>query len=147
MVSVMGFSTAVYMDYNATAPLRADAQAAMVDVITSVAGNASSVHAPGRAAHRALDLARTRVAAAIGGDPKGVVFTSSATEANNLALKGWALGGDVGQRRSVVTTMTEHPSVLAPLRWLKSRGHLSGRRILGTQCPLLLLLAISTRAP
>ncbi|WES30594.1 cysteine desulfurase family protein [Varunaivibrio sulfuroxidans] len=94
---------AVYMDYNAGAPIREDARAALTAALG--VGNASSVHAFGRAARRIVEDARGDVAALVGGDPEGVIFTSGATEANNLALKG------SGCRRVLVSAI-EHPSVL-----------------------------------
>ena len=78
-------SERVYLDWNATAPLRAEARAAVVAAL-GLTGNASSVHAEGRAARRLIEAARAEVAALIGAEPKNVTFTSGATEANMLAL-------------------------------------------------------------
>jgi cysteine desulfurase len=77
----------IYLDYNATAPLRDAARAAMMDAM-DVIGNPSSVHAEGRAAKALLERARADVAAAFGADGADVVFTSGATEAAALALAG-----------------------------------------------------------
>jgi cysteine desulfurase len=74
-----------YFDWNATAPLRAPARAAMLQAL-ELTGNASSVHAEGRAARRMVEEARARVAALVGAQPKNVTFTAGATEANMLAL-------------------------------------------------------------
>jgi cysteine desulfurase len=74
-----------YLDHNATSPLRPEARAAMVDAF-NLPGNASSVHAEGRAARAALENARARIAAGLGGAARNVVFTSGATEAANLLL-------------------------------------------------------------
>ncbi len=93
----------VYMDYNATAPILPAAAAAMGEALRIV-GNPSSVHGPGRAARKAMEDARERLAAAIGADPHGIVFTSGATEANNLALQG------AGRARILVSAI-EHDSV------------------------------------
>lgn len=111
-------TTLIYLDYNATSPLRPEAFAAMEPVLREHFGNPSSVHAAGRAARVALDEAREQVAALVGADPREIVFTSGATEANNLALQGAAakLGG------LFVSTAVEHPSVLEPLAVLAARG-------------------------
>ncbi|MPZ38094.1 MAG: aminotransferase class V-fold PLP-dependent enzyme [Rhizobiales bacterium] len=74
-----------YLDWNATAPLRPQARAAMVAAMETV-GNPSSVHTEGRAARQILDEARERVAAAVGAEPRDVIFTSGGSEANALAL-------------------------------------------------------------
>ena len=77
----------VYLDWNATTPLRPEARQAMAAAL-EVAGNPSSVHAEGRQARRLVEDARAAVAAAIGARPQDVVFTSGGTEANALALRG-----------------------------------------------------------
>ncbi len=93
-----------YLDYNATAPIRPAAAAAVREALT-LAGNPSSVHAPGRAARARLEDAREAVAALAGARPQQLVFTSGGTEANNLALA-WALSG------RVLVSACEHASVL-----------------------------------
>lgn len=80
----------VYLDYNATAPLRPEARAAMVAAM-DVVGNPSSVHAEGRQARALVEKARAQVAAALGADGAEIVFTSGATEAASLALGGRGL--------------------------------------------------------
>ncbi|MCC5983804.1 MAG: aminotransferase class V-fold PLP-dependent enzyme [Rhodobacteraceae bacterium] len=82
----------VYMDWNATAPLRPEARAAMAAAM-DVVGNPSSVHAEGRAARGLVERARAQVAAALGADGAEVIFTSGATEAAALALAGRGLQG------------------------------------------------------
>ena len=74
-----------YLDWNATAPLRAEARAAVIAALDEL-GNPSSVHREGRTARRLVEQARERVAALVGAEPRNVVFTSGATEANMLAL-------------------------------------------------------------
>ena len=74
-----------YLDWNATAPLRPEARAAVVAALDEL-GNPSSVHREGRAARRLVELARQQVAVLVGAEPRDVVFTSGATEANMLAL-------------------------------------------------------------
>ena len=78
-------SERVYLDWNATAPLRPEARAAMIAALDLV-GNPSSVHHEGRAARRLIEEARERVAALVGAEPRNVVFTSGGTEANMMAL-------------------------------------------------------------
>src|SRR5260370_32169503 len=78
-------SDRVYLDWNATAPLRPEARAAMIAAFDLV-GNPSSVHHEGRAARRLIEAARERVAALVGAEPRNVVFTSGRTEANIMAL-------------------------------------------------------------
>ena len=75
----------VYLDWNATTPLRREAREAMA-AAWDLAGNPSSVHAEGRAARRLVEDARGAIAAALGADPRNVVFSSGGTEANALAL-------------------------------------------------------------
>jgi cysteine desulfurase len=82
-------------------------------------GNPSVLHALGQEARDSLDAARAKIGRLVGGRPEGVVFTSGATEANNLAIKGVALRAG---RRHVVTTAIEHTSVLAPCRDLVKVG-------------------------
>src|SRR5258708_24780475 len=74
-----------YLDWNATAPLRPEARAAMIAAVDEI-GNPSSVHREGRAARRLVEQARERVGALVGAEPRNVVFTSGGTEANMLAL-------------------------------------------------------------
>ena len=82
----------VYLDWNATTPLRAEAQAAMIAAM-DVVGNPSSVHAEGRAAKALVEKARAQVASALGAEGADVVFTSGATEAAALACAGRGLKG------------------------------------------------------
>lgn len=97
----------LYLDHNATAPLRPEAMAA-VNAALALTGNASSVHGFGRAARRLIEEARQSVAAFAGAAPAGVVFTSGGTEANNLALSGHGGPGGGG----ILVSAGEHPSVL-----------------------------------
>lgn len=84
--------TRLYLDWNATAPLRPEARAAMIKAM-EIVGNPSSVHAEGRAAKMALERAREDVATALGAEGQDVIFTSGATEAAALALAGRNLAG------------------------------------------------------
>ncbi|MCX7686246.1 MAG: aminotransferase class V-fold PLP-dependent enzyme [Acetobacteraceae bacterium] len=97
---------ALYLDANASEPLRPEARAAVVAAL-DLLGNPASVHGSGRAARRLLEAARRQVAARFGADPAQVVFTSGGTEANALAV------ASLGRGRRVLVGATEHPSVLA----------------------------------
>ena len=94
-----------YFDHNASAPIAAEVLEAMIPAMRDVYGNASSVHHFGQSARAHLDEARRRVAALLCATPEEIVFTSGATEADNLAIAA-ARGGHV------VTTAIEHPAVL-----------------------------------
>src|ERR1700676_4335329 len=93
-----------YLDWNATAPLRPEAAAAMVEAL-ALCGNPSSVHRWGRAARQRVEAAREAVAALVGAPADGVTFTSGGTEANHLALLGCG-------RARVLVSAVEHSSVL-----------------------------------
>lgn len=108
---------ALYLDASATAPLLPEAREAMNRVWDAGPGNASSVHTAGHQAARELEHARATVAAGLGVQPDGVIFTAGGTEANNLGIIGRALINPRGRR--VVTTMTEHSSVLASVDYLR----------------------------
>jgi len=101
----------VYLDWNATTPLRPEARAAIA-VALERGGNPSSIHAEGRAARGMVEQARAAVAAAVGAEPRNVVFTSGGTEANTLALTpGLRIGAQPVDR--LVVSAIEHASVLA----------------------------------
>ncbi len=114
----------VYLDYASTTPVAPEVAARMAECLTrdGVFGNSGSTsHAYGEAAREAVEAARLQVAAAAGAEPAEVVFTSGATEANNLAIFGTAqYYRDSG--RHIVTARTEHKSVLDPCRELERRG-------------------------
>lgn len=112
----------VYLDYQATTPLDPRVLAAMMPHLTERFGNPHSVnHALGRDAADSVAAARAAVAAAVGALPEDIVFTSGATEANNLALQGLA-NAPWRTRPRLVSIETEHKSVLEPLELLASRG-------------------------
>lgn len=97
-----------YLDYNATAPVRPEAAAAVARALDT-GGNPSSVHSSGRAARAMVEKAREQVAALVGARPVDLVFTSGGTEANALAIESAILGG--GARRLIISA-TEHPSII-----------------------------------
>jgi cysteine desulfurase len=103
----------VYLDWNATAPLRPRARAAVLEAL-DLCGNPSSVHAEGRAAHRLIEQAREEVAALVAAEARNVVFTSGGTEANMLALSpGTGSGRNDAAPPRLLLSAIEHPSVLA----------------------------------
>ncbi len=111
----------VYLDHAATTPVRPEVRDAMLPFLGEVFGNPSSAHAFGRQAREALDDAHDRLARAIGGDAREIVFTSGGTEANNLALKGAAWVGRARGHR-IVTTPIEHHAVGHALEHLEKFG-------------------------
>jgi len=110
-----------YLDHAATTPLRPEALDAMLPLLTADFGNPSSAHAPGRRARAALDDARARFAAAIGAQPREIVFTSGGTEASNLAIKGAAWAAKTRGHR-LVTTAVEHHATLDTVHFLEKFG-------------------------
>ncbi len=110
---------AVYLDHAATTSIRPAALAALTDALART-GNPSSLHTAGRAARRAVEEARERLAAAVGARPSEVVWTAGGTEADNLAIKGlfWARRTADPARRRVVVSSVEHHAVLDPAFWL-----------------------------
>jgi cysteine desulfurase len=112
----------IYLDHNATAPLCAPAREAVLEALDRF-GNPSSVHEEGRAARDVIERARRDVAALIGGDPMGVVFTSGGTEADCLGIVGLArLARDAGRPPVVAAPAIEHPAVHGALRALVREG-------------------------
>src|SRR3954469_25246848 len=97
---------AIYMDWNATAPVRPEAARAVLGALEAC-GNASSVHGFGRAARKRMEMARSALAKRVGAKVENIIFTASGTEANALAL------GSRGGRRLIVSAI-EHDSVLKP---------------------------------
>jgi cysteine desulfurase len=109
----------IYLDYNATTPVAPEVARAMQPFLGPEFGNPSCDYPLGLRAREAMHQARREVAALLNCAPDEVVFTSGATEANNLVLKGVALSRGSGR---IITAATEHPAVLAPCRWLASIG-------------------------
>ena len=114
-----------YLDHQASTPCDPSVVAAMAPWWSEHPANASSRgHRPGLEAAAAVERARGQVAATLGATPEWVVFTSGATEANNLALKGVAEAalGRGSRRRRLVSVVSEHRAVLDPLRYLERHG-------------------------
>jgi cysteine desulfurase len=108
-----------YLDYAASAPLRAEALAAMLPLLERPAANPSSQHGQGRAARAAVETAREQVAALVGAAPAEVVFTSGGTEADNLAVKGTVLARPP-EGRHLVCSAVEHHAVLDAAAWAEA---------------------------
>jgi cysteine desulfurase len=109
--------TRIYLDHHATTPVDPAVVEAMLPYFTERFGNPSSKHHGfGQEAANAVEEARAQVAALVGADPKDIVFTSGATESDNLATRGLITEGHV------VTTAIEHAAVLEPLKTLERRG-------------------------
>lgn len=114
-------SREIYLDYAATAPLDPRVAAAMKECMEREFGNPSSLHAAGRRARALVEAARASVAARVGAASERIVFTSGATESNNLALQG-VLRRSRNRRVHLVTSRIEHKSVLDVARALESSG-------------------------
>ena len=115
----MDFMEKIYLDHNATTPLHPEVLNSMLPVLQDNFGNPSSIHSFGRSARVQLDEAREKVARLIGASSSEIIFTSGGTEANNLALLGVALKD---KEKKIITSKTEHPSVLNPCRQLEEQG-------------------------
>lgn len=111
-----------YLDHNATTPVHPAVLEAMLPYFSQQYGNASSRHEYGRAARRAIDEARQRVAYAAGAHPTEVVFTSGGSESNNLFIKGAATARRAGSFPLVAISAIEHPCVREPARQLAKAG-------------------------
>ena len=112
----------IYLDHNATTPLDPRVLEAMMPFLTDRFGNAASRHhALGCDAAKTVETARQQVASAIGADPREIIWTSGATESDNLALQGVAKSG-VYKKRHIVTVATEHRAVLDPCEVLEKQG-------------------------
>ncbi|HLJ60683.1 MAG TPA: cysteine desulfurase family protein [bacterium] len=112
----------VYLDHAATTAVDGRVLAAMLPYFSERPGNASSLHGFGQEARAAVDIARTQVASLIGAQPAEIVFTSGATEADNLAVFGVALAPE-GRNRHIVTSVIEHAAILESCRVLEGRGY------------------------
>lgn len=112
----------IYLDHHATTPLDPRVLDAMLPFLRESFGNAASGHAHGRVAHAAVEHARAQVAGLLGGRPDEVVFTSGATESNNLALLGVMTGERGDAHGHVITQATEHPAILDTCHELERRG-------------------------
>ena len=116
-------SAPIYLDCNATTPMEPSVQAVLFHHLSEEFGNAGSrTHEYGSRAKAAVQKARDQVAAVVGAKREEVIFTSGATESNNLALLGLRDHGEKTGRRHIVSTAIEHKAVLEPLEQLAARG-------------------------
>ena len=115
----------IYLDMQSTTPVDPRVLDAMLPFLTGVYGNPHSrTHAYGWESEKAVDEAREHVASLIGADPKEIIFTSGATESNNMCLKGVArFFGRSGKKKHIITTQTEHKCVLDSCRHLQDEGY------------------------
>lgn len=112
----------IYLDNAATTPVDPDVLDAMLPFFTTCYGNPSSNHGCGLSARKAVDQARSLVAATLGASSKDITFTSGASEANNLVIKG-IRECVPDQKLHFITTSIEHKAVLEPMRCLVREGH------------------------
>ena len=113
----------IYLDCNATAPLHPEVQAEVIRWFGEEIGNAGSrTHEYGLHAKKAVQTAREQVGAVVDAGADEVLFTSGATESNNLAILGMAPWGEKAGHRHIVSTAIEHKAVLEPLETLQARG-------------------------
>lgn len=117
-------SSGLYLDHAASSPLRAESRRAMLAFLDEGPGNASSSHQFGARARRALTAARRQIGEILGVGRDAVIFTGNGSEANLLALVG-AVHGLPADRRHVLTSVVEHPSVRDTLRRLQEQGEIS----------------------
>ncbi|MEE3326995.1 MAG: cysteine desulfurase family protein [Myxococcota bacterium] len=110
----------IYLDHNATTPLRAEVVQAMTAVLQGDFGNPTSTHEEGARARAQVEKARGQVARLLGTKDEAVIFTAGASEANNTVL--YSLLDEVSSGRGLVTSAVEHPSVLEPARQLEKAG-------------------------
>lgn len=111
----------IYLDHAATTPVSKAVLDAMLPFFTDSFGNASSVYGTGREARKAVETARRQVAAAIGAEPRDILFTGGGSESDNLAVKGTAFALQE-KGKHIITTAVEHPAVLNTCRWLEKQG-------------------------
>jgi cysteine desulfurase len=111
----------IYLDHNATTPLRPEAREVMLPLMEGALGNPSGIHAPGRRARAAIDEARDTIASLLRAKSHEIIFTSGGTESCNLALLGLARRHRAVGKNHLVTAATEHHAVLHAMQSLASR--------------------------
>lgn len=112
----------VYLDYAATTPVDSRVIRVMLPYFSKKFGNTMSLHNFGQEVQEAIDNARKTIADFIHAQPEEIIFTSSATESNNLALKGLAFANKHKNKNHIIISRIEHDCVLESSRWLKSQG-------------------------
>jgi cysteine desulfurase len=112
----------IYLDYNATTPVDKEVANEMLPYIRNLFGNPSSTYAIGRTSKEAINKARKQVASLINAKPEEIVFTSCATESNNLAIHGFVLANkDKGKH--IITSAVEHPAVTEVCKYISTLGY------------------------
>jgi cysteine desulfurase len=111
----------VYLDHNATTPMRPEVLEAMLPYLKERFGNASSIYGLGQEAKVALEEARERVSQVLGASPSEIFFTSGGTESDNLAIKGVAFANSK-KGKHIITSKIEHPAVLESCKFLEEEG-------------------------
>src|SRR5690625_4523811 len=111
----------IYMDHAATTPIREEVITKMKEAYQNIFGNPSSIHAYGREARKHLDEARRTIASYIAADEREIIFTSSGTEADNLAVIGAAIANKE-KGNHIITTKQEHHAVLHATEYLEENG-------------------------
>ncbi|MBU1006566.1 MAG: cysteine desulfurase NifS [Candidatus Omnitrophica bacterium] len=101
----------IYLDHNATTPLRKEVLDAMMPYLTEEYGNASSMHTKGQNARKAVEASREIIGNALGTEPVDIIFTSGGTESDNFAIKGVCMA-NIDKGRHIITSMVEHSAVL-----------------------------------
>ncbi|MDF1526701.1 MAG: cysteine desulfurase family protein [bacterium] len=109
----------IYLDHNATTPVRPEVRDRMLPFLDELFGNPSSAHSFGQEVKVQLEEARQRIADQLGASPAQIVFTSGGTESDNYAIKGTAFAAGKGH---IITAMVEHPAVLQTVSWLAKKG-------------------------
>ncbi len=112
----------IYMDHSATTPVDPEVLRAMIPYYTEVYGNASSIHAQGQMASRAVGQAREQVASLLGASPEEIIFTSGGTEADNQAIITY-LTSNPQKGRHIITSAIEHHAVLHACEFLVKQGY------------------------
>lgn len=111
----------IYLDYAATCPVDPKVIETMIPYQSTGYGNTMSIHSWGRQADQAVQTARIQIAKSIKAKPSEIIFTSSATESNNMALKGWA--NLYPHKKHIIVSSIEHKSVLETVKYLKTQGY------------------------
>ncbi|MCJ7500429.1 IscS subfamily cysteine desulfurase [bacterium] len=109
----------IYLDHNATTPVRPEVRDRMLPFLGELFGNPSSAHSFGQEVKVQFEEARQRIADQLGASPAQIVFTSGGTESDNYAIKGTAFAAGKGH---IITAMVEHPAVLQTVSWLAKKG-------------------------
>jgi cysteine desulfurase NifS len=111
----------IYLDHNATTQVAPEVKEAMLEAL-DIFGNPSSLYDEGRTSHALIEVARRRLAILLNCTARRIIFTGTGSEANNLAIKGLAFA--MKEKRHIITSAIEHPSILNTCRWLENQGYI-----------------------